>query len=576
MPGLNIIEPPVRRTSGRQSAAMLLRCLLVLFIAVAIRIAAEQRSNSQDAQSSAVQLADVQSLLPAADTLRPASDGMQAILSSKGEPLGYAITTQPAAVDVVGYRGPSNVLLILDEDSSVTEAKLLSSEDTPEHVAAIANDNTFLLQFRGWAQGNVSTFGSVDATTGATLTSLAIAEGIAVRMGSEKPSLRFPDDFEANDLALLFDNPESLRIRPINILEAEVLNESNVVVSRIVRTGPLVDSVPGYQGPSELILAVDNDAKIEELALRRTWDNQPYAGYLNDDKWFWKVFRSQTLKQLQEFDPQAEQVEGVSGATMTSLAVADTLVAAAKAHFERQIEAQQPKPTPSPIVRWGMHDWGTLLVVCMGFLIGMTRLRGRRLVRNFWNFALGAYFGLVTGNLISLAVVMGWAAKGIAWKLAPGLAIVILFSLLMPPITRRNIYCSHLCPHGAAQQLLKNRWRTEWRISAKWSKRLRWCPGILLVTATLATVFGRTWNLAAWEPFNAYVWYIAGFGSLTLAIGSLLVSAVIPMAYCRYGCATGRLLEYLRRSAAAAKFSFADGCAVLIATAAWLNVYRGW
>ena len=261
---------------------------------------------------------------------------------------------------------------------------------------------------------------------------------------------------------------------------------------------------------------------------------------------------------------------------MTSLAVADTIVAASKAYVDRKAKQESQESATTSSVRWGIHDWGTLLIVCFGCLIGMTRLRGRRWIRVFWNITLVVYFGLVTGNLISLAVLMGWAASGIAWKLAPGLAIVILFSLLMPPTTKRNLYCSHLCPHGAAQQLLKNRWRTKWRLSAKWSKRLRWCPGLLLATAAIATLLGRTWNLAAWEPFDAYIWYIAGIGSLTLAIGSLLVSAVVPMAYCRYGCATGRLLEYLRRSAAATKFSFADGCVVAIAAATWALVYFDW
>jgi len=44
------------------------------------------------------------------------------------------------------------------------------------------------------------------------------------------------------------------------------------------------------------------------------------------------------------------------------------------------------------------------------------------------------------------------------------------------------------------------------------------------------------------------------------------------MAYCRYGCATGRLLDYLRRSAASAKFQLADGVVVSVAILAWTLV----
>ena len=121
-----------------------------------------------------------------------------------------------------------------------------------------------------------------------------------------------------------------------------------------------------------------------------------------------------------------------------------------------------------------------------------------------WNLILVGYFGLVTGNLISLAVLTGWSATGFAWRLAPGLAAVVFVSLVLPVATKRNLYCSHVCPHGAAQQLLRNVTNRRWKISAMWSSRLRWVPGITVFLAFAVTVAGSRWNVAAWEPFNAY------------------------------------------------------------------------
>jgi NosR/NirI family transcriptional regulator, nitrous oxide reductase regulator len=573
MSALPIIEAPTPRTSGwKTGTATLLRCAVVLSIAVAVRLHHERHTGSVAEISAPINIADVKLMRPAAEKIGPSSGGLQPIYNGRDELLGYATTTLPVAAKVVGYRGPSNVLLILDEQSSVMAAKLISSDDTPEHVTAIDRDTDFFKQFEGWTQGQPETFGPVDATTGATLTSLAIAEGLAVRLGSEKPSLRFPDELQTADLQLVFDNPEKLQLRAIDIVEADVLSEVGTVIGKLVRTGPLVDSIAGYQGPSELVASLSTDGTVLKIALRRTYDNQPYTDYLNDEPYFWKVFHQKTIGELQQLDLQEERIEGVSGATMTSLAVAETIVAAARSYAARKTQAGDQ--IRRSYVRWTSHDVGTTLVLCGGVLIGLTRLRGRRWVRILWNIILIAYFGLVTGNLISLAVVAGWAAQGIGWRLAPGLALVILLSLLLPPITRRNLYCSHLCPHGAAQQLLRNRWKTNWKISHAMSRRLKWLPGIILVVATVATLLGRTWNLAAWEPFNAYVWYVAGASSLTLAVASLLVSAAVPMAYCRYMCATGRLLDFLRRSAASARFSLADGITVAVAAAAWATWLR--
>ncbi len=571
MSALPIIDAPNPRPSGGKSAAaMLLRLVMVLLIAVAIRLLHEQRSAASATATTAVEISAVQQLIPAAETFGPPSGNLLPVLAADDAVLGYAATTMPAAADVVGYRGPSNVLLILNAQSSVIEAALLNSDDTPEHVAAILRDESFFTQFAGWTQGQPDTFCSIDATSGATLTGLAIAEGIAVRLGSEKPSLRFPDPLDAHDLSLVFDNAESLQLRPVDLVEAEVLSAAGIVVGRLIRSGPLVDSVAGYQGPSEVVAAVTPEGMIAKIALRRTYDNEPYAGYLNDEPYFWKPFLQKSFAQLQQMDVQAEQIEGVSGATMTSLAVADTIVAIGRKYVARQSQATARNHAPR--LRWTNHDTGTVVVLCCGIVIAMTRLRGRRWVRIVWNIILVTYFGLVTGNLISLAIVMGWAAQGIAWRLAPGLAVVVVVSLLLPSSTKRNIYCSHLCPHGAAQQLLKNRWKFGPRISAAWSRRLVWIPGTILLIAVVATVFGSTWNLAAWEPFNAYIWYVAGAASLSLAVGSLALSSSIPMAYCRYGCATGRLLDYLRRSAASAKFQLADGVVVSVAILAWTLV----
>jgi hypothetical protein len=54
-------------------------------------------------------------------------------------------------------------------------------------------------------------------------------------------------------------------------------------------------------------------------------------------------------------------------------------------------------------------------------------------------------------------------------------------------------------------------------------------------------------NLAAIEPFDAYVPRVAGGATLTIAVVGLLASLLEPMAYCRYGCPTGAVLNYVRR-----------------------------
>lgn len=570
MSKLPILDSERRQQISRRSiVAACLRCAVVVAIALAIRLSnAQQASHDAAVKAPLVSVATVQKWIPAASELVAADGGLLVVKDKSEEVVGSVVSTLPAAQKVIGYRGPSNILLFMDESSTVVGAELLESRDTREHVEVIDDSKAFFRQFHGWKIGDVSNLNDVDAVSGATLTSLAIAEGIAVRLGGQKPSLRFPESLSLQDVTLATGRLDDEQFDSVSNYEATVVDDAGASW-QVLRTGPLVDSISGYQGPSELLLSLNSDQKVEHLSLRRTFDNQPYAGYLNDEPYFWKTFQQKTLREIATIDLAAEQVEGVSGATMTSLAVADTIVAAAREYENRKQTAVEE--VNRRIVRWSVHDFGTLLVLVGGTVIALTRLRGIRWLRILWNVLLVLYFGLMTGNLISLAIVYGWAAKGIAWRLAPGLASVVVMSLILSPVTRRNIYCSHICPHGAAQQLIRRKGIRSDRLKAV-VKRLRWLPGATLVLATVVTILRLEFNLAAWEPFNAYIWYVAGAASISVAIGSLAFSWFVPMGYCRHACGTGRLLDYIRRSGRSDRLTFADAVAVCLAVAAWVNV----
>ena len=50
------------------------------------------------------------------------------------------------------------------------------------------------------------------------------------------------------------------------------------------------------------------------------------------------------------------------------------------------------------------------------------------------------------------------------------------------------------------------------------------------------------------EPFDVWLWSVAGIGTLAVAVVGLIASLFMPMAYCRFGCPTGALLNYVSHS----------------------------
>jgi polyferredoxin len=87
-------------------------------------------------------------------------------------------------------------------------------------------------------------------------------------------------------------------------------------------------------------------------------------------------------------------------------------------------------------------------------------------------------------------------------------------------------------------------------------------PSILLVVVLLTALLHWPLNLAGVEPFDAFFFLeVAGVASLVIAVVGLIVSAFVPMAYCRFGCPTGALLNHLRYNARSDRLTRRDAIA---------------
>ena len=499
---------------------------------------------------------------------QPDANGMWRLVDDKETTVGLIARTLPLAKDVIGYRGPTESLILFDPELTLTSVTLLESADTEEHVAAVKADQNFFRQFETWMWGGPRRNTQIDAVSGATLTSLALAEGVLKRIGGERPSLIFSQPITLNEILDWF--PEATEI---DDLSGEVRNSDGQIIGTVLRTGPLSDDLSGYQGPTELLLKFLPDGKVDTIRIRTSFDNEPYVDYVRTEAGFWATFENKTIAELSEFDPQASGVEGVSGATMTSLTVADTIVAATK-QAQQQVSTPQTDNTSwlGPI-RWTMADIITISTLILAAILKYSGAYRKRAFRRIWLLWIVIAIGLWAGNLVSMALIAGWSAEGIAWSLAPGLAAITCVAMLGPTLTKGNPYCNHLCPHGAIQQLIRPqaksmRYR---KLPPALSRFLRRLPGFTLCAAYLALVLIPTIDLASWEPFHAYLFRIASWSSLAFALATLAISAVLPMGYCRFGCPTGRLLDYLKRTATSDRLQLADLTAVILLVFALLS-----
>ncbi len=469
--------------------------------------------------------------------------GGQVVFDRKEREVGFVIQTSPHSDGIVGYSGPTNTLIAFDEESRIIGAKVLRSGDTPDHLDLVLDDPGFLASYEGRTWEEAGQASDVDGVSGATLTSLAIREGILFRLAGERVNLRFPDSITLEEAREIF--PEALRLEPMRGRRESfvVIGAGDRVVGHLLRTGHLADRVQGYKGPTDVLIALDETGEtVMTVRIRSSYDTPEYVRDVARDRHYRAKFEGQAVASVADIDLESGEIEGVSGATMTSLAMVESVREALR---EWRAEA----PDSGGGLRFAARDAGLVIVIVLGLLMAFTDLHGRKTLRRVYQVGLIVYLGFISGDMLAQALLLGWTQSGIAWSTAPGLVLLVAASFLVPAATGRQVYCHHICPHGAAQQLLMRWVPKKWRLSLPHAlARIgeRGLPMLLLFWVLLVGMLGLGFDLAGIEPFDAYIVRAAGIATIAVFVIGLLVSAFVPMAYCRFGCPTGRLLEFVR------------------------------
>ncbi len=539
--------------------------LLVLAV-LCLREAQQRRQAALDA--AALTADRVRDFFPEAQEVVPAPGGgaWLEVRDGEGQRLGRVAQTAPESDQVIGYSGSTNTLVALDASGKVLGLRILRSGDTSDHLAEVVSDRAFFRQFRGKTSEELRSL-VPDAVAGATLTSSAIAEGVLRRLGgSVGESMRFPEAITLEEVKQL--EPAAAALRPWRGMPGalEVLDAGGKGVAVVLRTAPVTDTLVGYKGPTDTLVLLDaTGVTVRGIAIRKSYDTKRYVGYVTGDRYFLSLFNGKTMADMAELDFKQAKVEGVSGATETSWAVAEGLKLRAGAW---QTE-RSAVPQWWSAMRWRWQDWGHVIVVVAALGMAFTPLRGRAWARHTHHVLLVVYGGFVSGEMLSQGLMTGWAGAGTPWRTAPGLVLLAAVALLGPVFSGKHLYCHHICPHGAFQQLLAKRLKWQWSPSKQVDRWLSRVPFGLLGFVGVAVLLGWQVDLNLLEPFDAYLVRVAGWSVLALAVAGLVWSLFTPLAYCRYGCPTGALFKLLRTSGERDRLGWREVAAAALILASW-------
>jgi hypothetical protein len=370
------------------------------------------------------------------------------------------------------------------------------------------------------------------------------------------------DPIKVEEVRSIF--PAALRLDPdpSERMGMWVIDANGRQVGYVLRTSPVSDKIVGYSGPTDTLVAVTpdkNSPRVVGIKVRHSLDTKQHVADVVADEDFMGTWNGKSWDEVAGMDPRAAGIEGVSGASLTSMSIANGI----RRRFQTSSQAAESAAAAARRPpQFSAADLGIFLTIAIAMLFCFTRLRGKVWARHVFQIGLIGYLGFFNGQLLAQSLLAGWAASTVPWRAAPGLALLAAAALIVPWGTRRQLYCSHICPHGAAQELIgriSHRWRKRpWALPRAIDRGLRWLPPLLVALVVFVTMLNVPLNLAGIEPFDAYLIRAAGAATIAVAVAGSIAAAMVPMAYCKYGCPTGLLLSFVRSHGKADDFGRRD------------------
>jgi len=302
----------------------------------------------------------------------------------------------------------------------------------------------------------------------------------------------------------------------------------------------------GYGGPLRVAASLTPEGLVESVAVVEHRETPSFFRRVIDARFLRRLAGKTTA------DPivLGEDVDAVSGATYTALALTQSVHRAAREIAQEHL--QLPVPADERRIVFGLPE----IVLIALFTVAVVRRRIGGQVSNalrwttllgglvFLGFAFNSSFVLAHINMVLLGYWPEWQTHFYWYLLIAGL-------LLFKATEEWNVYCYDFCPFGAMQEIAA-------KIGGARPKRLRWHEGLVwaqriltLGAISLALIY-RNPGLSSYEIFGTAFRLEGSDYQFALLAVMLLASLFLYRPWCRYLCplhrnATEGLFDNTRR-----------------------------
>lgn len=302
--------------------------------------------------------------------------------------------------------------------------------------------------------------------------------------------------------------------------------------TRVVSSTSIARDISGFGGPTPLKMYLKSDTIVRIELL----DNNETPDFLAAS------LEKSPLTRWIGLSPQEvlnQKADAVSGATLTSSAINQTLFRAAGFAAQKSVVASTGS-------FFSIKSLIGLLVIGLGIALTFLKVKSKhfRTVHLILNVLV---LGFWCGSFLSLSLLVNWLSNGVHLSVSLLPFVLLAVAVVAPFFGKKANYCTFHCPMGSLQELIGKSRKTKLNLSAKWISRLGILREIILAALLFLMWIGVGFDLINYEAFSLFL--PSSTSGLVLVLGSvvLLLSPFINRPYCRFVCPTGALLKFYQQ-----------------------------
>ncbi|MCL2417344.1 MAG: 4Fe-4S binding protein [Bacteroidales bacterium] len=295
----------------------------------------------------------------------------------------------------------------------------------------------------------------------------------------------------------------------------------------------------GWAGDTPLKIVVSEDGKIISVNFLPNLESPAWLRLL-ENAGFMDSWNGLTL-----CEAVAHPVDAISGATMTAVAVINTLRDDILQRVEAgEIICDDPIVIPGRSLAFYLRILATLAVLAFALLSYFfpKKMSSARL----YLLALSVIvLGFWQGQYLSVSGLFNLLIFGINWA-AWIIPLIVLLTFALPLITKKPFYCTYVCPYGAAQELVGKLNKKHIKIPQKIYRILVNLRPVYLLVIVVLLFTGIILDFVNFEPFSGFMLDTFLWIPMVIAGVFLLVSLFVPKFWCKYCCPTGYIIDLTR------------------------------